>query len=44
VKKTLSIIPFRHSKLTEMLMDYFVGDSRAVMFSPATVIAADNDL
>ncbi|KAG7450141.1 kinesin-domain-containing protein [Guyanagaster necrorhizus] len=31
VKKTLSIVPFRHSKLTETLMDYFVGDGRTVM-------------
>lgn len=31
VKRTLAVVPFRHSKLTESLMDYFVGDSRAVM-------------
>ncbi|ESK95537.1 kinesin-like protein kif23 [Moniliophthora roreri MCA 2997] len=31
VKKSLAIIPFRHSKLTEALMDYFVGDGRSVM-------------
>ncbi|KAH9949432.1 P-loop containing nucleoside triphosphate hydrolase protein [Amylocystis lapponica] len=31
VKKGLAIVPFRHSKLTELLMDYFVGDGRAVM-------------
>ncbi len=30
VKKTLAIVPFRHSKLTETLMDYFVGDGRTV--------------
>jgi len=30
VKKTLAVVPFRHSKLTESLMDYFVGDGRAV--------------
>jgi kinesin family protein 20 len=30
VKKGLAVIPFRHSKLTEALMDYFVGDGRAV--------------
>lgn len=31
VKKGLAVVPFRHSKLTEALMDYFVGDGRAVM-------------
>ncbi|KAF8898450.1 P-loop containing nucleoside triphosphate hydrolase protein [Infundibulicybe gibba] len=31
VKKTLAVVPFRHSKLTESLMDYFIGDGRAVM-------------
>ncbi|KAG6868545.1 hypothetical protein C0993_001241 [Termitomyces sp. T159_Od127] len=31
VRKTLAVIPFRHSKLTEALMDYFIGDGRAVM-------------
>ncbi|KAJ8083705.1 hypothetical protein PM082_002471 [Marasmius tenuissimus] len=31
VKKGLAIVPFRHSKLTEALMDYFVGDGRTVM-------------
>ncbi|KAF7320154.1 Kinesin-like protein [Mycena kentingensis (nom. inval.)] len=31
VKRTLALVPFRHSKLTEILMDYFVGDARAVM-------------
>lgn len=30
VKKGLAVVPFRHSKLTEMLMDYFVGEGRAV--------------
>lgn len=30
VKKGLGIVPFRHSKLTEALMDYFVGDGRTV--------------
>lgn len=33
IKKGLAVVPFRHSKLTEALMDYFVGDGRAV--SPA---------
>ncbi|KAJ7785844.1 kinesin-like protein [Mycena metata] len=27
----LAVVPFRHSKLTEALMDYFIGDARAVM-------------
>ncbi|KAA1468476.1 kinesin-domain-containing protein [Dentipellis sp. KUC8613] len=31
VKKFLAVVPFRHSKLTEILMDYFVGDGRVVM-------------
>ena len=31
VKRGLALVPFRHSKLTEVLMDYFVGDGRAVM-------------
>jgi hypothetical protein len=30
VKRGLAVVPFRHSKLTEVLMDYFVGDGRAV--------------
>jgi kinesin family protein 20 len=30
VRKTLPVIPFRHSKLTECLMDYFGGEGRAV--------------
>ncbi|KAG2044340.1 P-loop containing nucleoside triphosphate hydrolase protein [Suillus americanus] len=31
VKRALAVVPFRHSKLTEVLMDYFVGDGRVVM-------------
>jgi len=31
VKKGLAVVPFRHSKLTEVLMDYFVGEGKAVM-------------
>ncbi|KAF9229627.1 kinesin-domain-containing protein [Gyrodon lividus] len=31
VKKALAVVPFRHSKLTEILMDYFAGDGRIVM-------------
>ncbi|KAJ8517057.1 hypothetical protein ONZ45_g5728 [Pleurotus djamor] len=31
VKKGLAIVPFRHSKLTELLMDYFTGNGRVVM-------------
>ncbi|KAI0764440.1 P-loop containing nucleoside triphosphate hydrolase protein [Irpex lacteus] len=30
-KKSLAVVPFRHSKLTEVLMDYFVGEGRVVM-------------
>lgn len=30
VKRGLAVVPFRHSKLTEVLMDYFVGDGKAV--------------
>lgn len=30
VKKALALVPFRHSKLTEALMDYFTGDGRIV--------------
>ena len=30
VKKGLAVVPFRHSKLTEVLMDYFVGEGRVV--------------
>lgn len=30
VKKGLAIVPFRHSKLTEVLMDYFLGEGKAV--------------
>ncbi|EIW86481.1 kinesin-domain-containing protein [Coniophora puteana RWD-64-598 SS2] len=31
VRKGLALVPFRHSKLTEVLMDYFEGDGRVVM-------------
>ncbi|KAF9015039.1 P-loop containing nucleoside triphosphate hydrolase protein [Cyathus striatus] len=31
IKRGLAIVPFRHSKLTEALMDYFIHDGRAVM-------------
>ncbi|KAI4521691.1 kinesin-domain-containing protein [Schizophyllum commune Loenen D] len=31
VRKHLALVPFRYSKLTEALMDYFVGDGRTVM-------------
>jgi kinesin family member 20 len=30
VRRALQVVPFRHSKMTEMLMDYFVGDGRVV--------------
>lgn len=32
VKKGLAVVPFRHSKLTEILMDYFVGEGKAVSY------------
>ncbi|KAF8202929.1 kinesin-like protein [Pholiota molesta] len=35
VKKALAVVPFRHSKLTEALMDYFIGDGRTVFVTPA---------
>ncbi|KIM66993.1 hypothetical protein SCLCIDRAFT_1210448 [Scleroderma citrinum Foug A] len=31
IKKALAVVPFRHTKLTEILMDYFAGDGRVVM-------------
>ncbi|WVQ68264.1 uncharacterized protein L199_006471 [Kwoniella botswanensis] len=30
-KKKLSVVPFRHSKLTEVFQNFFVGDGRAVI-------------
>ena len=33
VKKSLAVVPFRHSKLTEILMDYFTGEGRVVSMS-----------
>ncbi len=30
-RKKLAIVPFRHSKLTEIFQNFFVGDGRAVM-------------
>lgn len=30
VRKTLAVVPFRHSKLTEALMDYFASEGRVV--------------
>lgn len=32
IRKTLSVIPFRHSKLTECLMDYFTSEGRVVRY------------
>lgn len=29
-KKKLAVVPFRHSKLTEIFQNFFVGDGRAV--------------
>ncbi|KAH9968742.1 P-loop containing nucleoside triphosphate hydrolase protein [Russula dissimulans] len=31
VKKSLAVVPFRHSKLTEILMDYFAGEGRVTV-------------
>ncbi|KAH0838561.1 kinesin-domain-containing protein [Lanmaoa asiatica] len=31
VKRALAVVPFRHSKLTEILMDYLAGDGRVAM-------------
>ncbi|KAI0274873.1 P-loop containing nucleoside triphosphate hydrolase protein [Gloeopeniophorella convolvens] len=31
VKKSLALVPFRHSKLTEVLMDYFTGEGHVTM-------------
>lgn len=39
IKRGLAVVPFRHSKLTEVLMDYFIGDGRAVS---ATNLAVNN--
>lgn len=30
----LGLVPFRHSKLTELFMDFFVGEGRAVSVPP----------
>ena len=41
IKKGLLVVPFRHSKLTEALMDYFIGDGRTVCqlsFNPAYLV------
>jgi hypothetical protein len=39
VKRGLAVVPFRHSKLTEVLMDYFVGDGKAVSIIPFLYIS-----
>lgn len=44
VKKNLAVVPFRHSKLTEALMDYFVGDGRAVSAGPMAILLATHNL
>ncbi|WWC90911.1 uncharacterized protein L201_005849 [Kwoniella dendrophila CBS 6074] len=31
IKKKLAVVPFRHSKLTEVFQNFFVGDGRAVI-------------
>jgi kinesin family protein 20 len=30
IKKKMAMVPFRHSKLTEIFQNFFVGDGRAV--------------
>lgn len=42
VKQTLAIVPFRHSKLTEILMDYFAGDGRVVRSPASTPLSSSN--
>ena len=42
VKKTLAVVPFRHSKLTEILMDYFIGDGRVVNRVPCRLLTRDS--
>jgi kinesin family member 20 len=29
-RRALQVVPFRHSKMTEILMDYFIGDGQVV--------------
>lgn len=31
VRRALAVVPFRHSRLTEVLMDYFVGEGRVAI-------------
>ena len=43
VKRALAVVPFRHSKLTEVLMDYFIGDGRAVSVPrPQIMVSTSN--
>jgi kinesin family protein 20 len=44
VKKSLAIVPFRHSKLTEVLMDYFIGEGRVVSTLWVASLQSTNDL
>ena len=30
-RRRLAVVPFRHSKLTEIFQNFFVGDGRAIM-------------
>ncbi len=39
-KKKLSVVPFRHSKLTEIFQNFFVGDGRAVSRLSRTFVPA----
>jgi len=36
-KKRLAMVPFRHSKLTEIFQNFFVGDGRAVSLPPSKI-------
>lgn len=44
VKRALAVVPFRHSKLTEVLMDYFVGDGRVVSLRLRALQAVHGEL
>ena len=44
LKKALAVVPFRHSKLTEALMDYFTGDGRTVSKFTVHFLSIPNSL
>ncbi len=37
-KKKLALVPFRHSKLTEIFQNFFIGDGRAVSLGDAALV------